>query len=274
MAAAKDIVKRALLTPRNPVRSMRYRAVRHRTHVSNNTEGALGSPDVAFELLLERGFGGRRARHRSERTGVRDTSTGLRTIRIRPFGLIAITIVIASNNGSWAMNTLRHGGRSGSRWLSVALARDPSAFADRRRACSRVSEANGAVGRLLAAREDSTAAHSAGGTVGPAANWLLLGAEISGKMTQAFVVSAGAGHGTWDRARNAPTGRHAPIETHRAKALRAPAGSNVSGCSGAMPLRTGVERALGLAEAKFAFWQVHDTADAQKWTPRIGQCGK
>ena len=43
------------------------------------------------------------------------------------------------------MSTLRHGGRSGSRWLSVALARDPSAFADRRRACSRVSEATGTI---------------------------------------------------------------------------------------------------------------------------------
>ena len=36
---------------------MRYRADRYRTHVWNNTEGALGGPDVAFELLLERGFG-------------------------------------------------------------------------------------------------------------------------------------------------------------------------------------------------------------------------
>ena len=57
MAATRDVVKRALLTPRNPVRSTRYRADRHRTHVWNNTEGTLGGPDVAFELLLERGFG-------------------------------------------------------------------------------------------------------------------------------------------------------------------------------------------------------------------------
>ena len=69
MAATKDVVKRDLLIPRNPVRSMRYRADRHRTHVSNNTEGALGGPDVAFELLLETGLGGRRARHRSVERG-------------------------------------------------------------------------------------------------------------------------------------------------------------------------------------------------------------
>ena len=34
------VVKRALLTPRNPVRSMRYRADRHRTHAPNNKHSA------------------------------------------------------------------------------------------------------------------------------------------------------------------------------------------------------------------------------------------
>ena len=169
-----------------------------------------------FELLLECGFGSRRARHRSVERGFQQHAPASAPVQHDRSRLLTNPTIVASNCGSWAMSTLRHGGRSGSRWLSVALARDPSAFADRRRAGLRVSEANGAVGRLLAACEDSTAAHSAGGTVGPAANWLLLGAEISGKMTQAFVASAGAGHGAWDRACNAPTGRHAAIETHRA----------------------------------------------------------
>ena len=35
--ARQDVAKRALLTPRNPVRSMHYRADRHRTHTPNNT---------------------------------------------------------------------------------------------------------------------------------------------------------------------------------------------------------------------------------------------
>ena len=43
--AAPDVVKRSLLTPRNPVRSMRYRANRHGTHAPYNREDARGAPN-------------------------------------------------------------------------------------------------------------------------------------------------------------------------------------------------------------------------------------
>ena len=92
MVATKDVVKRDLLIPRNPVRSMRYRADRHRTHVSNNTEGALGGPDVAFELLLDRGVGGRRARHRSVERAVH--------LVPRFYAIAWADIVLVRRNGS------------------------------------------------------------------------------------------------------------------------------------------------------------------------------
>ena len=114
-----------------------------------------------------------------------------------------------------------HGGRTGSRWLSVALVSKPSASVDRREACLTAGEANEAVQRRLPARDDPTAAaYRACGTVASDGDWLLLGAEVLRNLTQAFVMPSDAGHEAWGHARRAPAGGRADFETRRAQALR------------------------------------------------------
>ena len=114
-----------------------------------------------------------------------------------------------------------HEGRTGSRWLSVALAREPSASADRREACLTAGEANEAVQRRLPARDDPTAAaYRACGTVASDGDRLLLDAEVSRNLTQAFMMPSDAGHETRGQARRAPAGGRADFETRRTQALR------------------------------------------------------
>ena len=82
-------------------------------------------------------------------------------------------------------------------------------------------EANEAVQRRLPARDDPTAAaYRACGTVASDGDWLLLGAEVSRNLTQAFVMPSDAGHEAWGQARRAPAGGRADFETRRAQALR------------------------------------------------------
>ena len=119
------------------------------------------------------------------------------------------------------MSTPRHGDGRGTRWLSVALVSKPSASVDRREACLTAGEANEAVQRRLPARDDPTAAaYRACGTVASDGDWLLLDAEVSRNLTQAFVMPSDAGHEARGQARRAPAGGRADFEKRRAQALR------------------------------------------------------
>ena len=150
------------------------------------------------------------------------------------------------------MSTPRHGGRRGSWWFAVALAREPSASVDRSEAC-------------LPARDGPTAAaYRACGTVASNGNWLLLGAEVSRNLTQALVAPTGMGHGAWVRARNVQAGRQAEFAIRRPKGLHSTGTANRLGLlwNKVAALNTGTGRNLGVLKVEYAVRKVYGIAVA------------
>ena len=165
----------------------------------------------------------------------------------------------SGNNGGVAISTSRHGGRRGNRWLSVALAGEPSASADRRDAV----EAKEAGWYLLPVREHSTAAaHRADRTVASDGDWLVLGAEVSRNLTQVVVASTGMGHGSGPATSTA--GRQDEFITRWPKGLHSAGTTNRLALlwSKAAALSTGTGRNPGFVEAECVVRKLYTIARA------------